>query len=207
MLAVSTCATPLLVLLRFGRASAVRSIWSVLIGGALLIGASAYWLVPSLSTVATAATGGISTLSAWGFTESRSTLANALWLNTTWAWSPVYFPPAPDFANFPLNLVMPLVPMVAFIGLVIKQSVTDLDRRLPQLRGLLSVMVLLVIFLSTGTRLPGSVLFDPLYNLPFGWLLREPGRFLLIAALGYALLGGLLVQQLEKSSSRREFKK
>jgi hypothetical protein len=201
MLAVSTCATPLLVLIRFGKSSAVRSIWSVLIGGALLIGASAYWLIPSLSTLSTAATSSISTLSAWGFTESRSTLTNALWLNTTWAWSPVYFPDAPDFGNFPLDLVMALVPMIAFVGLAIKRSVTDLERRISRLRGIISVMVLTIFFLSTGTRLPGSVLFDPLYNLPFGWLLREPGRFLLIAALGYALLGGLLVQQLETSPS------
>jgi len=42
--------------------------------------------------------------------------------------------------------------------------------------------------LSTGTNPPGNIIFDPLYGLPYGWLLREPGRFLMVAALGYSLL-------------------
>jgi hypothetical protein len=52
---------------------------------------------------------------------------------------------------------------------------------------------LVIIFLSTGTNPPGNRLFDRLYGLPFGWLLREPGRFLVVAALAYAVLVAVVV--------------
>jgi hypothetical protein len=53
---------------------------------------------------------------------------------------------------------------------------------------------LAIIFLSTGTNPPGNTLFDRLYGLPFGWLLREPGRFLVVAALAYAVLVAVEVE-------------
>jgi hypothetical protein len=53
---------------------------------------------------------------------------------------------------------------------------------------------LAIIFLSTGTNPPGNTLFDRLYGLPFGWLLREPGRFLVVAALAYAVLVAVVVE-------------
>ena len=43
-----------------------------------------------------------------------------------------------------------------------------------------SAMALFLVLLSTGTRLPGALVFDPLYQLPLGWQLREPGRFLIL---------------------------
>jgi hypothetical protein len=52
---------------------------------------------------------------------------------------------------------------------------------------------LVIIFLSTGTNPPGNRLFDRLYGLPFGWLIREPGRFLMVAALAYAVLVAVVV--------------
>jgi hypothetical protein len=199
MLALTLFATPLLVWVRFGRDAAERSVWGVLIGGALLVGASVYWLIPSLFTLGSVASGNLSTLSAWGFTEARSTLTNGLWLNTTWGWSYTeYFPFARDFGNFPLDLVFPLIPLIAFVGLSLRTAASELGHRVARLRGFLAVGALGVILLSTGTRPPGNILFDPLYRLPYGWLLREPGRFLTVAALGYAILAGLLVQHFYK---------
>ena len=197
MLAIAILLTPLLVRIRFGGKVASRSLHGLLVGGALLIGASAYWLIPAWVGLSAVASGQLSTLSAWAFTESRSTLANGLWLNTTWGWQfSLYYPYAPDFGRFPLDLVEPLLPLLAFGGLVLRSHSTDAGRRTGRLVGLLALGTIGVIFLSTGTRAPGNVLFDPLYNLPLGWLLREPGRFLMVAALGYALLVGLLVEQL-----------
>src|SRR5207249_3151581 len=60
-----------------------------------------------------------------------------------------------------------------------------------------------LILLSTGTNPPGNLLFDRLYNLPFGWLLREPGRFLIVVDLMYAVLIALTVEWLIATLSRR----
>src|SRR5439155_18383385 len=51
------------------------------------------------------------------------------------------------------------------------------------------------------TNPPGNVVFEPLYNLPLGWLLREPGRFLMVAGLAYAILTGVVVEALFRPES------
>jgi hypothetical protein len=204
MLAVTTIATPLLVWSRFGRDAAGRSVFGLLIAGALLLGASAYWIIPSLITSSSISSGSLSTLSAWAFTETRSTLSNGLWLNTTWGWNyPQYYPYAGNFSHLPLELVRPLLPLIAFGGLALRRVSRNFEIGISRMRGLLSIVALGVIFLSTGTRPPGNLLFDVLYHLPYGWLLREPGRFLIVAALGYALLSGLLVEQIQRVSTRK----
>src|SRR5207245_80742 len=53
-----------------------------------------------------------------------------------------------------------------------------------------------VTVLSAGTNPPGNTIFDPLYNLPFGWLLREPARLILMVALGYAVLTAIFIDAL-----------
>ena len=199
MLAFTTGATPLLIWARFGRADAWRSVRGVLIAGALLVGASAYWLIPSWTAIGSIATGNLSALSAWAFTESRSTLTNGFWLNTTWGWAySQYYPYASDFEHFPLDLVPVLVPLIAFSGLALRRVSSNLGLRSPRMRGLIAIGALGVVLISTGTRPPGNFLFDPLYRLPYGWLLREPGRFLMVVALAYALLSGMLVEQIQK---------
>jgi hypothetical protein len=130
-------------------------------------------------------------------------LTNAFWLNTAWGWPfSFYYSYDTTFARFPLELILALLPISAFIGLTLRRSSSAQGRATEYLRGLLVIGVLGVFFLSTGTRPPGNLLFDPLYHLPYGWLLQEPGRFLIVAALGYALLGGLLVDQLEREWPR-----
>ena len=196
MIAITTMGTPLLAWLRFGRPAAHQALRLVLIGGALLLATSAYWIVPDTVALGGVATGNLSSLSAWAFTEQRSTLANALWLNTSWGWRySVYFPYARDFARFPLGIIQVLLPLLAFSGLALRSALGEVGSRLTRMRGFIGIVTLLVIILSTGTRPPGNVLFDPLYyHLPYGWLLREPGRFLMLAALGYAVLAASLVE-------------
>src|SRR5207245_5373006 len=57
-----------------------------------------------------------------------------------------------------------------------------------------AIGALVILFFSTGTNPPGNFLFDILYRLPLGWLLREPGRFLMVASLAYAVLGAVVVE-------------
>ena len=196
MIALTTVATPLLAWVRFGRPVARRSLRLVLVGGAVLIAASAYWLVPDSVALVGVAAGKLSSLSTWLFTEQRATLTNALWLNNAWGWRfAVYYPYAQDFAHFPLRLVQLFLPLVAFSGLALRSPAGTVGWRLTRIRGVLALSTLAVVILSTGTRPPGDLLFDALYRLPYGWLLREPGRFLMFAALGYALLAAILVEQ------------
>ena len=198
MLVFTLLATPLLVWVLFDRTTAARSLSGLLIAGALAGAASSYWLVPALLAQSSVATGTLSSLSAWTFTESRSTLANGFWLNTSWAWNfREYFPYSYLFRQFPISLVRSLIPLLAFAGLTLRSpdKGPTAQSGFIRLAGLLSIFVLGLILLSNGTQAPGSLLFDFLYRLPYGWLLREPGRFLLVAGLGYALLIGLLVDR------------
>ncbi len=205
VLALSTLATPLLVWARFGQAAARRALRLVLVAGAVLVAASAYWIVPARAGVGVVATGRLSSLSAWAWTERRATLANALWLNTSWAWRYTAFVPySPDFARLPLGLVRQLLPLLAFSGLACRSVTGEAGRRLTRTLGAVALPTLGVIIFSTGTLPPGNVLFDPLYfHLPGGWLLREPGRFLIFAALGYAVLVAALVERLSIVPVRR----
>ena len=57
-----------------------------------------------------------------------------------------------------------------------------------------SATALFLVLLSTGTHLPGALVFDPLYQLPLGWLLREPGRFLILGGLAYSVLLALTTE-------------
>lgn len=194
MIVATTLFSVLISWAKFGRQSAVRAFRATLVGGGLLALASLYWLIPAIGAYRVAATGSLSPLSAWAFAESRATLTNGLWLNNSWAWAnPEYFPYSRAFGVFPLDLIPVLVPLMAFGVLARRRaSRSGGDDRF---KGLIAISALVLVLLSTGTEEPGRWLFDPLYNLPHGWLLREPGRFLMAAGLGYALLVGVLIDQ------------
>ncbi|HTW11359.1 MAG TPA: hypothetical protein VME01_01340, partial [Solirubrobacteraceae bacterium] len=163
----------------------------------LFVLVSAYWLVPDLIASTWAATSQLNPLATWTWTEIRSTLANAFWLNTQWSWKfKWFFPFESEYGHFPMLLLRYLLPVTAFAAVPL--AFTSARRQLAS-RGLVLLaagMALLLIFISTGTRAPGDVLFNPLYSLPLGWLLREPERFLLGAALAYAILLAVTVQAL-----------
>jgi hypothetical protein len=179
---------------KFGRAAAKKSTKGLIVAGSCLVLTSSYWLMPAIHQLNTVATSNLAPTSTWAFTQTRATLTNGLWLNNTWGWKfSLYYPYAPDYGRFPFNLIPVLIPVIAFSGLARRKSSSD--RGNERLKGLLAFSALIIVLLSTGTNPPGRWLFDPLYNLPHGWLLREPGRFLIVVALGYALLAGLLVDQ------------
>lgn len=194
MLALAFVLSPFLARLHLGRIGGRRALRLVVIGGSVLLAASADWIIPAKIAVANVASAALSSISSWGFTELRSTIANGLWLNDTWGWHyAVYYPYAAQYTRFPLVLVRVLVPVAAFSTLAV---VNTRDRSLAKMSGLLALVALAVVFLSTGTRFPGSLIFDPLYHLPYGWLLQIPGRFLMVSALCYAILLAFLVEHL-----------
>lgn len=151
-----------------------------------LLGA-AYLVLPVASTVSSAASDSLSPASSWAFTESRATVSNALWLNTTWGWKiQGYFPYATIYDSLVVRFIVYAVPFLAFSSLLLFRP--TLGRFRLSLIGASGLVALFVVFLSTGTKAPGNVLFNVLYGLPLGWLLREPGRFLMLATLSYAVL-------------------
>jgi arabinofuranan 3-O-arabinosyltransferase len=141
--------------------------------------------------------------SSWTWTETRATIRNALWLNTTWAWSAEYLPFAPNYSVPPLSVLKFLLPFSAFSALYLatarSQNGLSSVLSLPVAAGA-SLVSLFVIILSTGTRPPGNLIFDRLYGLPFGWLLREPGRFLMLVGVAYGILVAVAAERVVRVS-------
>jgi hypothetical protein len=184
---------PLLAGWLWGRMAAKRGLRVLVLGLPILTLASLYWLVPAALAYSSLGNPSFTPITSWEFSEIRATLGNALWLNNAWAWGhPEYVPYANDYLVQPLAMAKYLLPALAFAPLAF------LKRDPARLRGagvdLLAVSVvsaavaLVFVFLSTGTTPPGSVVFNLLYSLPGGVLLREPGRFLMLAALAYSVL-------------------
>lgn len=205
---VAVVATPILAGWVYGPPAGRRGLLIVALGGTFAILLSAYWIVPSVFQLHNAAISQLSSVSSWSWTEGRATLRNGLWLNTLWAWAfPEYYPFARTYEDLPLSFLKFAPAALAFGALTIERFRLD---NLPDARvGLrlsiaASAVALALIFLGTGTNTPGNVLFDRLYALPFGWLLREPGRFLIVADLMFAILVGLTVQRLVRFESLRQ---
>lgn len=185
-----------------GSTAAWRATRVLLFGLPLLFAASAYWIVPSGIQLHDLASSQLSSISTWGFTEVRASLANGLWLNTAWGWRvPEYFPYAHLYSGFPLAVLKYLLPATAFASLTLAVPAVASRRgiRRGRLMVAASALALFLIVLGTGTNLPGALIFDPLYHLPFGWLLQQPGRFLMAAGLAYGILvGGTVEAVLER---------
>jgi hypothetical protein len=193
MVVATIVLSPVFVFLVWGREDGRRALRTVAIGVPLLALLSCYWVVPALLSLGGASSGQLSATSSWTWTESRSGMANAFWLNTTWAWAyPRYFPFAARYAAFPLTVIRYLIPAVAFVALPLGSKL-GAPRETRRITMLVGTGALFFVVLATGTLWPGKVVFDPLYHLPLGWLLREPGRLLLFAGLAYAVLVGITV--------------
>ena len=194
MLLLAVLACPLLAAWLGGRAAAKRGLLVIALGLPLLILAALYWIVPQSLAYTTLGNSSLASTSAWLFTEIRATLGNALWLNTAWGWAypAQYVPYAPDYLLQPLALAKYLLPALAFASVAFLRGGSASTRASGVRRLRIAVafagLALLFVFLSTGTKPPGSLIFDGLYSLPGGFVLREPGRFLMFAALAYCVL-------------------
>jgi len=209
MIFAAALASPLLVAWVDGRDAGFRSLRAFLFAIPLLLVASAYWMFPALLHLASIVPSHLVGLS-WTWSEARASIRNAIWLNTHWGWPyPEYFPYAGAFDQPPLSLLRFVLPALAFGGLALApftqgEEQHRRDRKLRLAVAAATVAVIFIVF-STGTNPPGNTIFLPLYNLPFGWLLREPGRFLMMVALAYAVLTGLIVEALLDHRSLGEF--
>ena len=199
MVMLTLFVTPLFAALMGGRAAAARGWHALLIGVPLLLVFSLYWVVPSIVQLDSVATGSLAGLDTWSFAEVRSTLGNAFWLNTMWAWAYSYYVSyAPAYSELPLSLLKMLLPVVAFGALALSTATTSRRSNLTsgahlRIAVVAATVALVLIFLSTGTRPPAGAVFSRIYQLPLGWLLREPGRFLMLAGLAYTLLVAIVV--------------
>lgn len=162
---------------------------------------AAYLLLPIRFTARGSNSAALSDASSWAFTESRATISNALWLNTTWQWDfGVYFPYASQYQGVLLTTLGFGVPALSAAGAIVTRS---RDRpRLVLVSCCLAVTVAIVL-LSTGTKQPGAPVFNALYGLPLGWLLREPGRFLMLVALADSVLIGIVIERLTVFAAKR----
>jgi len=206
----ATLTAPLLVAWVDGREAAFRTVRALLLAGPLVLAASAYWTVPAILHLSSIIPRHLLDLS-WTWAENRATIRNGIWLNSHWGWPyPEYFPYAGAFDMPPLLLAKFALPAFAF-GALVPASATQSrhqrfqrDRKLRLAVAAATVAILIILF-STGTNPPGNIIFVPLYNLPFGWLLREPGRFLIVAALAYSVLIALTMESLWNQQALKEF--
>ena len=197
MIGTLLASMPLLVGWLDGRAAARRALRTLALGALLLTLASSYWLIPTVLQLKIDATSTLATQSSWIWTEGRATLANGFWLNNDWGWKYAeYYPYADAYDKFPLLVLKFLLPITAFGFLVLARfpRAIGVTARRARLGIAASITALFLILLSTGTHLPGALIFDPLYQLPVGWLLREPGRFLILGGLAYSVLLALTTE-------------
>ena len=197
MIGVLLASMPLLVGWLDGRAAARRALRTLALSAPLLALACSYWLVPTLLQLKIEATSALATQSSWTWTEGRATLANGFWLNNDWGWKfAAYFPYASAYDKFPLLILKFLLPIAAFGFLALARfpGAIGLPARRARLGIAASATALFLVLLSTGTRLPGALVFNSLYQLPLGWLLREPGRFLILGGLACSVLLALTTE-------------
>lgn len=189
-----------------GRRAARRAGLLLAVGLPALLLTSLYWVVPSALQLSVVASHQLAALSSWTWTESRATVRNAFWLNTTWSWAyQLYDAYAPHYRQLPLAAIRFAPAIVAFGALLVHRASSPRARHAFRTSLALAGASLVVIFLSTGTLPPGDVAFDFLYRLPFGWLLQDPGRFLIAADLAYAVLCALSLQALLRSPGLRRW--
>ena len=195
-LVASAATATTLAIAHYGRPAVYRAAKLFFLALPLALAVSLYWLVPSLEQIRFDALSQLATLTNWTWTESRSTLANAFWLNTSWAW-PIkeYTPYGGAYSHLPLSLLRYAFPLLGFVALTFNYQATPKDHRRLATAALGATGALLLIFLSTGTRPPGAPVFDALYRLPYGWLLQGPGRFLILVAVGYATMTAVSIER------------
>lgn len=168
----------------------------------LVVLLSLWWSVPALLTVTDAGYAdrlGFAAPSAWAWTHSRGSLLNGITLNTSWAWAfPEYVPFAARLDSGAFVGLKFAFPTLAFLGTLIPGT----PRR--RTASALTLAALTAIWLAKGFHPPlGSVNRWLYEHLPGFWLFREPYKILLLAAIAFAVLGGLAVASLSSIRGRK----
>jgi hypothetical protein len=198
-LLVGTVLAAILAVLLTGRPAVARlaRLFALVVPLGMIV--NAFWIAPALLQLKVVNSGGLASVSSWDWTQARATIPNGLWLNNNWAWSySDYFPFAHWYDQFPLRVGKYAWALVAFASLLVCTS----GRRRIRVTSVVALITAFIVFFSTGIRFPGSVIFNVAYGLPLGWLLREPGRFLFAAALGYGVLIGVTAECIRERLGR-----
>ena len=197
---------PAFVVLAFALVAATRTTSGVRAAGAFLARAlpvallvNLWWIVPAALTIAGSGFAerfATPAVEDWAWTHARASLVNAASLNTTWAWTyPEYFPYSHRLAQPPFDFLRFFALTLAVIGLVLARG---RERRAAIV---LAVFGLATVWIAKGLHppLPGANawLYD---HVPGFWLLRDPGKMLAVQSLVLALLGGMAVAALVRSS-------
>lgn len=172
----------------------LRMVWPGLAGGGLLALALNGWWAYAAYITLYGTGGGVQQAFAgplaWGFVDSRASLANLLSMQGFWGWPmPMYVPWAGIYGQGMLHWALYLPALFAMVGLVWSK------RR--RLTGMLLGILLVSLFLAKGLHAPLSQVNVFLYqHLPFFWLLRDPQMELDISLyLALFTLAGLGVSE------------
>ena len=198
MVLLAGLCTPLIAAGLWGGAAGRRGLVALVAGMALLTACSAFWLVPAVLLVLSGVSNELAALSSWTWMESRATLWKcSLAQQFLGLGISGNIPFAGIYDTYPLALLKFGPAALAFAALAFRHGVESSQRVREHLRiaVVAAAVALVLIFISTGTKPPGNVIFDRLYRLPLGWLLREPGRFLMLADLCYAALIAVTVER------------
>src|SRR6266851_1254712 len=152
MVVLPPLCTPMLAGWLYGRTAAYRGLLVVAAALPVVLAISAYWIVPSVYQLHSAALTKLASISDWNWTQDRATVRNAFWLNTSWFWShPEYIPFASAYDSLPLSLLRFVPAIIAFSALALHDPATAFRRRssaVPlRMTGLTAGIALAIIFL------------------------------------------------------------
>jgi hypothetical protein len=138
------------------------------------------------------------TVSAWSWTQVRSSFLNIFWINGFWAWVPKFYPYFTSYSN-PLLIVLVFVPFIVGASSLLFKSNKS------RLNACLMLSVLLFVFLAKGLHDPLSGVNFALYqHLPLMNMFREPvSKFTLLIVLVLAPLIGFAGSNLANLKIKR----
>jgi hypothetical protein len=184
--------SPVLVFANSGKEASSRAFWAVGYSSVVILAAGSYWIVQEMLKIHSADISSLSSSAHWLWTESRYSLKNSFWLNNIWGWNVnSYYPFSTNFSQFPYSTVIISIPFITFGALLTGIAFKHRSSEFLRVRSTAAIGSLLLIILSLGTIFPGSLLFNELYRLPYGWILQEPDRLLIPATALLAILVGL----------------
>jgi arabinofuranan 3-O-arabinosyltransferase len=160
----------------------------------LVILVNLWWIVPAVLTIlepSYADRFAAGDAEAWSWTHRRASLANAFTLNTSWAWTPEYFPYTARLGREPFDVLRFSLPALAGMGLLLARG---RERRLALA---LAGIALVLAWVAKGLHEPFPEVNLWLYHhLPGFWLFRDPGKALLLLTIALSLLAGIAIARI-----------
>lgn len=186
---LSILISPLFITLLYGKITgkvALKHLFLVLI---VTIPLCLYWIVPAVIQLHLSSVSNILANGSWTGNENRAVLANSLWMVTTPYWHLQFaYSYSSNYSQYPLSLLRYFPAITAFVAVLIAGLESFITERRRRQIAITALVACIILIFSTGTNFPGWLIFNPIYKLPYGWLLQYPNHFLFLAALAYAIL-------------------